>query len=405
MTPFASDAPPDDVALDVAAVARLEVIPTLLRTVCEVAGVGFAAVARVTEQRWVACAVLDDIALGLSPGGELDVDTTLCKEVRAARTPVVIDHASLDPVYCKHHTPRTYRFESYISVPIVLPDGDYFGNLCALDPRPARVSDTRVVAMFSLFADLIGRQLAHERRVALQHSELLDARATAELREQFIAVLGHDLRDPLNVVKASAELLGRWNDPQLASIAQRLKRSAKRMSSLIDDVLDFARGRLGGGFAVDLAEVHDLGQALHDIVDEARAAHPDARIEASIESPEAVRCDRTRLQQLAANLLVNAVQHGAPAQPIAFSAKVSQHSVVITVTNQGTPIAPEHLAQVFSPYWRRGAAQRGQGLGLGLFICAEIARAHGGRIEVMSSAEHGTTFAAQLPIAGSARQR
>ena len=124
---------------------RISAVPSLLRLICQNTGMGFAAVARVTDGTWTACAVQDDIEFGLVPGGQLDVHTTLCSEARAARQPVVIDHASQDPVYRDHHTPRLYNIESYISVPIVLPNGDYFGNLCAIDPRPRVVSDPRTV--------------------------------------------------------------------------------------------------------------------------------------------------------------------------------------------------------------------------------------------------------------------
>ena len=135
------DDSPDAIRRDVEAVGRISSVPSLLKIICRNTGMGFAAVARVTDGTWTACAVQDDIQFGLLPGGQLDVRTTLCIEARAARKPVVIDHASADPVYRNHHTPRLYNIESYISVPIVRPDGEYFGNLCAIDPRPLRVSD------------------------------------------------------------------------------------------------------------------------------------------------------------------------------------------------------------------------------------------------------------------------
>src|ERR1700761_4179734 len=114
------------IAHDVARVGRMGSVPSMLRVICKNTGLGFAAVARVTEGTWTACAVQDDIQFGLKTGGQLDVNTTLCIEARAARQPAVIDHASQDPVYCNHHTPRLYNIESYISVPIVLKSGVYF---------------------------------------------------------------------------------------------------------------------------------------------------------------------------------------------------------------------------------------------------------------------------------------
>ena len=128
----------EEIRRDVQTIGRIDAVPMLLRVISETTGMGFAAVARVTAGTWTACAVHDRINFNLAPGGQLDVHTTLCKEVREARTPVLIDHASLDPVFCNHHTPQLYKIESYVSVPIVLSNGEYFGNLCAIDPRRRR---------------------------------------------------------------------------------------------------------------------------------------------------------------------------------------------------------------------------------------------------------------------------
>jgi PAS domain S-box-containing protein len=126
---------------------------------------GFAAVARVTEDRWIACSVKDDIAFGLKPGGELKVETTICHEIRESGTAVVIHHVAEDQAFCGHATPAMYGFQSYISVPIVLPNGSFFGTLCAIDPRPARVNTPEIVGMFKMFAELIGFHLDANQRV------------------------------------------------------------------------------------------------------------------------------------------------------------------------------------------------------------------------------------------------
>jgi signal transduction histidine kinase len=391
------------IARDVAAIARLDAVPALLRVVCQITGLGFAAVARVTDATWTACAVQDDIGFGLKPGGRLDVRTTLCIEARAARKPVVIDHASQDPVYCDHHTPRLYKIESYISVPIVLQSGEYFGNLCAIDPRPAQVSDPKIVTMFTLFAELIALQLDSQRRTEAVESALLDERATAELREQFIAVLGHDLRNPLMAVMATAELLEqRAPTPQVAAAGTRLKSIAKRMSRLIDDVMDFARGRLGSGMGLALAREDDLASGLREVVAELRAANPQRMILEDYRLAGPVCCDRARVQQLLSNLVANALTHGDPSTPVQVRGSIEEGSLVLSVLNAGTPIAPENLDKVFQPYWRAGGRKQTAGLGLGLYICCEIARAHGGTMAVTSSAAEGTRFVARLPIAPSA---
>ena len=394
---------PSAIARDIASVGRIDAIPTLLRVICETTGMGFSAVARVTEATWTVCAVDDGLDFGLAPGGQLDVDTTLCKEARAARAPVYFDQASLSANYRDHHTPRIYRIESYVSVPIILPDGEYFGNLCAIDPRPARVSDPKVLAMFTRFADLIAVEISNDRANAAQFGELTEARSAALLREQFIAILGHDLRNPLMAINMSARLLASPEmglSPPALRVATRISSSSTRAFKLVDDILDFARGRMGGGFSVTMKEVHDIGDTLRQVVSEFAQTNPDRQFDVDIDAPRAVLCDRGRLQQLTSNLVANALTHGSPSGPVSVSARVSDDLIALTVSNEGEPIPPEMLAEIFKPFWRRGSAGAGsnEGLGLGLFISAEIVRAHGGQIEAMSSRDSGTTFAVRLPL-------
>lgn len=388
------------IARDLAAIARISAVPSLLKLICQNTGMGFAAVARVTDGTWTACAVQDDIQFGLMPGGQLDVHTTLCKESRAARQPVVIDHASQDPTYSGHHTPRLYKIESYISVPIVRPGGEYFGNLCAIDPRPHVVSDARTVTMFTVFADLIALQLENEDRHEASESALLSERATAELREQFIAVLGHDLRNPLAAVGATAELLARHRtDPDLVRLGERLRAATRRMAKLIDDVLDFARGRMGSGLDVFIDDVPNLDEALREVVNELRGANPGRTlVDTGIRIDRTVRCDKGRVQQLLSNLLGNALTHGAADQPVTVAASLQGADLVLSVANAGKPIDAENLAQVFEPYWRPHTDRPGGGLGLGLYISAQIAKAHGGAMAVRSSEAQGTVFTATLPL-------
>src|SRR3954464_716270 len=107
-----------DLSADIAAVQGIAAVPRILEVVCRATGMGFAAVARVTEQRWICCAVRDEIEFGLTPGGELKVETTICHEIRQSHKAVIIDHVADDQMFCGHHTPAMYGFQSYISVPI-----------------------------------------------------------------------------------------------------------------------------------------------------------------------------------------------------------------------------------------------------------------------------------------------
>src|SRR4051812_10853013 len=163
---------------DIATVQRVDAVPRILEVVCRTTGMGFAAVARVTEDRWIACAVRDEIAFGLTPGGELAIRTTICDEIRETGKLVVFDDALSDHIFCQHPTPRHYGFRSYISVPINLSDGRFFGTLCAIDPKPALVNTPQIVGMFQLFADLIAQHLDAQDRMSQSEAALLTERET-----------------------------------------------------------------------------------------------------------------------------------------------------------------------------------------------------------------------------------
>ena len=396
---------PADIADAVAAIGRIDAVPTLLAVLCEVTGMRFAVVARVSDTNWTACAVQDDIHLGIKPGGELAVHTTLCFESRATRAPIVIEHASADPKYRTHHVPKLYKIESYVSVPIILADGRYFGNLCALDPRPAKVS-ARILAMFTRFAALIAAQLDSQLLQEQAQRALLDERAAGELREQFIAVLGHDLRTPLQAVLSGGELLERkLTDPALLQVASRIKTTALRMSTLVDNILDLARGRLGGGIGLELTDVDDINSALMTVVQELQDAQPTLRIHASISVDRPVRCDLGRLQQLASNLLGNALTHGLPDSIVKICASADEHDLVLHVWNAGEPIPPQSLTKIFEPFWRHSISASRNGLGLGLHICSQIVRAHEGQISVTSTWDSGTQFTVRLPLSNAPTMR
>jgi signal transduction histidine kinase len=383
----------------VAVVSRVDAVPTLLKVLCDITGMRVAVVARVTDKTWTACAVKDDIQFGLQPGAQFPVDATPGFEALASGQPLVIEHASIDPLYRRHPASAFHPIESYISVPIILASGRVFGNLAALDPNPVKISEPRILSMFEQFAGLIAAQLDNQRIHDQEHRALLEERAAGRLREQFIAILGHDLRNPLHAVHGSSDMLERHlTDPALLAIASRIKSNARRMSGLIDDILDFARGRLGNGIAVELTEIENLNAGLLTVVQELQDGQPDCRIIADINVSCPVRCDLGRLQQIASNLLANALTHGLPLSPVKIGAKADANDFVLEVWNAGEPIPAESLDKIFEPFWQHSMSANRNGLGLGLHICAEIVRAHQGRISVTSTRDGGTRFTARLPL-------
>jgi signal transduction histidine kinase len=388
-----------EIASDIAAVGRLQAVPTLLEVLCELTGMGFTAVARVTDKTWTLCAVKDEINFGLKPGGQLELETTLCIEAKRARSAIVIDHASQDPRYRDHHTPRLYKIESYVSVPIVLSGGRYFGNLCAIDPRPAKVMDPRIIGTFQRFAALIALQLESELERESAETALRDERADSELREQFIAILGHDLRNPLQSVAVSSAIIEkRASDPVIKQMGERISTSVRRMSALIEDILDFARSKLGGGIGVEIDAGADVNSALGAVIRELQDGQPDRELIVDVRVACKVRCDIGRVQQVVSNLVANALMHGDPKRPVKVSAFTSDTEFVLIVTNEGEPIPAAVLPKIFEPFWRQSISSQRQGLGLGLSICSQIVRAHNGTLAVTSTAQDGTSFTVRLPL-------
>lgn len=392
-----------DIRADIDAVQQIGAVPKILDVVSRITGMGFVAIARVTSTQWVCCAVRDKINFGLEPGGELQVETTICNEIRGHGKLVVFNDAKQDDVFCDHPTPKMYGFRSYISSPIILTDGTVWGTLCAIDPDPHELDKTEIVDSFKLFSDLIAAQLELQGRfeksqadLKASQADLLDERKTAELREQFIGVLGHDLRNPLASVDAGMRFLlkntGTDRAPEIIAMVQK---SVMRMAGLVDNVLDFARGRLGGGLTIQRDAKQPLTPTLAHVVSELQAVWPDNVVETRFDIDEPVNCDRGKIGQLLSNLVGNAITYGDQGQPIQVSAKTVDGKFVLEVANFGEPISGKAMEHLFKPY-TRGERPSQQGLGLGLYIASQIAKAHGGTL-IATSDSDVTRFVFEMP--------
>ncbi|HEV7690219.1 MAG TPA: GAF domain-containing sensor histidine kinase [Hyphomonadaceae bacterium] len=387
----------EDFSKDVEAVSRIDAVPQILDVVCRMTGMGFAAVARVTEDRWIACSVRDDIQFGLKRGGELAVKTTICDEIRGSFEAVVIDEVAASEHWRTHHTPLQYGFQSYISFPIMLRGDRFFGTLCAIDPRPNKLDTPEIRGMFKLFADLIAFHLEATDLLAVSEASLKEERATSAQRDQFIAVLGHDLRTPLGAINAGAQLLARESlSRHQMDVVELMRASVKRMSGLIGDVLDLARGRFGEGITVYRRPTADILGVIGQAVNELQSLSPGRRIDVRFDLEEPVSADPQRIGQLFSNLLSNAIGHGAPDKPIRVYAFARGGSFQLSVSNAGRPIPPETMGKLFQPFVRGVGASGQQGLGLGLYIASEIARAHSGKLEAVSNPDE-TKFTLSMP--------
>ncbi|MBY3251609.1 PAS domain-containing sensor histidine kinase [Rhizobium laguerreae] len=245
--------------------------------------------------------------------------------------------------------------------------------------------------------ELVEARAAADAAGATIKAKLAFEQQTAELREEFIAVLGHDLRNPLASISAAARILRKEKQTDRAiKVLDLMQGSVVRMSALIDNVLDFARGRLGGGITLGRRAEH-LEPLLRQVIEELRFSHLDRAIEVTIEFDGPINCDSGRIGQLVSNLLGNALTHGAPDEPVRLSAATVDGKLELWIANGGAPISSEAMTGLFQPFFKGEAGTSQRGLGLGLHIASEIARAHGGTITV-SSDDKETRFTFVMPL-------
>jgi sigma-B regulation protein RsbU (phosphoserine phosphatase) len=303
--------------------------------------------------------------------------------------------------YETHITPllRMQGFFNEFAIDMVAADGEPMQMICnALEGRDdaGKPLFTRLALLKATDRRRYEQELLAAREAA--KNSLANERETSELREQFIAVLGHDLRNPLASISAGARILGRDAKTEKEhQVVAMLQTTVTRMAELIDNVLDFARGRLGGGITLDRNARKPLEPVLHQVIDELRLSSSGRQIEAEYAIDSPVDCDRTRIGQLVSNLVGNALSHGTASQPVRVRAETEDGLFKLSVANGGEPIPQEAMERLFEPFFRGEVRASRQGLGLGLHIASQIAKAHEGVLTVTSTPEE-TRFTFVMPL-------
>jgi PAS domain S-box-containing protein len=239
---------------------------------------------------------------------------------------------------------------------------------------------------------------AYIRDISIRKQAEAEFELTAKFRDQLLGILGHDLRNPLQAIRMATSLLftrGGLNQRQSKTLA-RISVSTDRMARMINDLLDFARSRLGGAIPLERRPT-DLADVAHQVIEELTLANPSRIIQLSTYWNCRGEWDPDRLAQVLSNLVGNALQHSPEDSPIQVELDGDASSVVFEVRNGGNPIPPDVLPVIFEPYRRGISLNTTGGVGLGLYIVKQVVSAHGGTVEVRSSAEHGTTFSVRLP--------
>ncbi len=227
---------------------------------------------------------------------------------------------------------------------------------------------------------------------------------TDRARELMVGMIAHDLRNPLGAIMMSAQYLLRSDavsGSEMKAVG-RILSSASAMEKMVGDLLDFAQVRMGGRVSIKPESV-SLRDVCEDAVGELRAFHPDRLIELDVGDTLDGKWDRDRLRQIISNLTSNALSHGAADAPVLVNAFRAGITVQLSVHNVGEPIPWEKQSDIFDPLKRLPTASKhdrasARGIGLGLFIVKELARAHGGSISLTSSRDAGTTFTVTLPV-------
>jgi signal transduction histidine kinase len=266
-----------------------------------------------------------------------------------------------------------------------------------IDPQALRSKVEILVALSRRGMELRQRQSEMEIQQAAvreAHEALEKAMASSRVKDVYMGILGHDLRSPLGAIIMSSRMLlmrTTLNESDRETV-YRIARTAERMAALIQDILDYTRGQAAGGIPIVPRPV-DMREICLAMVEEMSLLHADRTIELQVGGDLRGQWDRGRIEQVLSNLLANAVHHGEGA--IRVSAEGNASEVLVRIYNRGNPIPPDQLPDLFEPF-RRGP-NSWIGLGLGLYIVREIMRAHGGTVEVESSAERGTTFTTRWP--------
>ncbi|MEO7327803.1 MAG: PAS domain-containing sensor histidine kinase [Minicystis sp.] len=265
-------------------------------------------------------------------------------------------------------------------------------------------SHGELVGFAKVTRDLTERREIEQRRlhVAAKEAAMAELARVQEFHERFISLLGHDLRNPLAAIDMGADLLRMQakSEPSIMKVVNRIRGSSRRLSRMIEQVLDLTRSRLGGGIVM-APQPMELCDMLAAIIDEMRLAHPLRNIVYTRSAPIEGTWDLDRLGRVFANLVGNALQHGSKDTAVTIETHHDGEAVHIDVHNHGTPIPEPIRVGLFNPF-RRGErdsrTKETEGLGLGLYISREIALAHGGDIHVRSTASEGTTFRVTLPM-------
>ncbi|MFH6996006.1 ATP-binding protein [Flavobacterium sp. FlaQc-48] len=426
---------------DILNIEKISIVPTLLNVICQTTGMGFAAVARVTDDRWITCSVQDNVLFGLKPGDELQIKTTICDDIRKNLRPVIIDNVSEDPDYHDHHTPAMYKLQSYISVPIIRKDGTFFGTLCAIDPKPNSLKEFKVREMFHLFADLISFHLAvieqeAKNQIALEEKNNLLEKTVGEKKqieklnsdiekkllqknislermnselEAFNYISSHDLQEPLRKIQLFTDTIEREEVQNLSEKGKaafhKIRTSAFRMQNLINDLLLYSKTK----FDERKFEIKDLNNIVKDVIDDVTGELEIKNVTFDIQVLGKLSVIEFQFRQLLYNLISNSLKFASPERNliISVSATITNGEFEklspltkyykLTIADNGIGFDPLYSEKIFGLF-QALHTKHSKSTGIGLTIVKRIVENHKGFIRAEGALNQGAKFEIFIPV-------
>lgn len=426
---------------DVTNIQNIAIVPNLLNVICQSTGMGFSAIARVTEDRWITCSVQDNVSFGLKPGDELEIKTTICNEIRRDRKAVIIDNVSEDDEFRDHHTPAMYGLQSYISVPIIRRDGSFFGTLCAIDPKPNELKTYKVREMFNLFADLISFHIASieeanknkgilkEKEALLEKTEVekqkvekLKLNAEKKLIEKnlslekmnseleaFNYISSHDLQEPLRKIQLFTDTIERDETNNLSEKSKtafhKIKISAFRMQNLINDLLIYSKTKFDDRKFV----VKNLNNIVKEVIEDLTDEFENKNVVFDIQDLGKLSVIEFQFRQLMYNLFNNSLKFASPDRTliITVSAKITNGVLEklspltkyyqITISDNGIGFDQLFNEKIFGLF-QALHTKPVKSTGIGLTIVKRIVENHNGFIKAEGVLDQGAKFDIYIPL-------
>lgn len=437
--------PDENIAKDIRYIEQIPIITNILNVICQSTGMGFSAVARVTDDKWVTCKTRDDISFGLKPGDELEIKTTICDEIRHHQNPVVIDHVAEDPDFKDHHTPAQYGFQSYISVPIMRKDGSFFGTLCAIDPHPRDLKSSEILVMFKLFAELISFHLNAIEQLDDTQSTLSKERELNKLKEEnqkiftdllekevqirtkqleenyysleklnkeleaFAYISSHDLQEPLRKIQTFVSVISEKEVENLSEKGKeyfkRIQNSAERMQTLINDLLAYSRTSIDER----KFEITDFKTVVEQVIDDLKEELEEKNAKIEINKMCESNIIPFQFRQLLYNIFSNALKFSrANIDPvISINCEIvnrendfgdNERHCHIKISDNGIGFDQKYGEKIFELFRSLHPKEEYNGTGIGLAIVKKIVENHGGTITASGRLQEGATFDIYLPV-------